>query len=111
MFLSADSPSPVLDSRRLSTGVLMVEVVVVAVAVVRVMLVGSVGASLQLSKFSRWLGHLSCSERLFQGNRGGGEGGALGLPPELSRLGEEAVRRLEETVGAGAAEIARGLLV
>lgn len=32
--MSADSPSPVLDSRRLSTGVLMVEVVVVAVAVV-----------------------------------------------------------------------------
>lgn len=43
MFLSADSPSPVLDSRRLSTGVRMVVVVVVAVAVVRVMLVGSVG--------------------------------------------------------------------
>ena len=103
MFLSADSPSP-----SLSTGVVMVLVVaaVVVVAVLRVMLVGSVGASLQLSASSRWPAHLSYSGRPFRGNRG-----ALGLPAELARLGEEAVRGLGETVGAAAAEIARGLLV
>ena len=89
----------------------MVVVVVVAVAVVRVMLVGSVGGippAVQVLSVA-WSSQLL--RAAVPRKSGRGEGGALGLPPELSRLGEEAVRRLEETVGAGAAEIARGLLV